>query len=103
MSHECLSVNPSLILIFTLCKVRAKIEYFKNTLTVLFHNGMSNNEKDFEMCIRAENVVLPKNGYFGVSAATGGLADDHDVLKLVTHSLRSPEMALTPDHVDQEV
>ena len=33
---------------------------------------MSNNDKDFEMCIRAENVVLPKNGYFGVSAATGG-------------------------------
>ena len=64
---------------------------------------MSNNEKDFEMCIRAENVVLPKNGYFGVSAATGGLADDHDVLKLVTHSLRSPDMALTPDHVNQEV
>jgi len=82
--------------------VRAKIEYFKNTLTVLFHNGMSNNDKDFEMCVRTENVVLPKNGYFGVSAATGGLADDHDVLKLVTHSLRSPEMALLPDHVDQE-
>ena len=33
------------------------------------------------MCIRAENVVLPKNGFFGVSAATGGLADDHDTLK----------------------
>ena len=82
--------------------VRAKIEYFRNTLTLLFHNGMSNNDKDFEMCVRAENVVLPKTGYFGVSAATGGLADDHDVLKLVTHSLRSPDMALTPDHVDQE-
>ena len=47
---------------------------------------------------RAENVVLPKNGYFGVSAATGGLADDHDVLKFITHSLRSPEMALVPDN-----
>ena len=23
--------------------VRAKIEFFKNTLTVMFHNGMSNN------------------------------------------------------------
>jgi len=82
--------------------VRAKIEYFKNTLTVLIHNGMSNNEKDFELCIRSENVVLPKNGYFGVSAATGGLADDHDVLKFVTHSLRSPDMALVPDSIDQE-
>jgi len=80
--------------------VKAKITYFQNTLTVLFHNGMSNNDKDYEMCVRTENVVLPKNGYFGVSAATGGLADDHDVLKLITHSLRSPEMALVPEGVD---
>jgi len=82
--------------------VRAKIEYYKNTLTVLIHNGMSNNDKDFELCVRSENVVLPKNGYFGVSAATGGLADDHDVLRFVTHSLRSPDQALVPDQVDQE-
>ena len=40
----------------------------------MFHNGMSNNEQDYEMCFRVENVVLPKNGYFGVTAATGGLA-----------------------------
>jgi len=82
--------------------VKAKIEYYQNTLTVLFHNGMSNNDKDYEMCVRSENVVLPKNGFFGVSAATGGLADDHDVLKFVTHSLRSPEMALVPDGLDAE-
>jgi hypothetical protein len=50
--------------------------------------------QDFELCIRAENVVLPKNGFFGLSAATGGLADDHDVLKFITHSLRSPELSL---------
>jgi len=82
--------------------VKAKIQYFKNVLTVYFHNGMSNNDKDYEMCIRTENVVLPKNGFFGVSAATGGLADDHDVLKLITHSLRSPEMALIRDEVDSD-
>ena len=41
---------------------------------VMFHNGMSNNERDFEMCFRVDNVILPKTGYFGVSAATGGLA-----------------------------
>lgn len=35
---------------------------------------MSNNEQDYEMCFRVDNVVLPKHGYFGVSAATGGLA-----------------------------
>jgi Legume-like lectin family len=43
-------------------------------LQVMFHNGMSNNDKDFEMCFKVDNVVLPKTGYFGISAATGGLA-----------------------------
>ncbi|KAB7496119.1 Protein ERGIC-53 [Armadillidium nasatum] len=71
--------------------IRAKIEYFKNVLTVLIHNGMTDNERDYEMCYRAENVFLPPKGYFGVTAATGGLADDHDVLRLLVHSLRSAD------------
>ncbi|XP_045483066.1 protein ERGIC-53 isoform X1 [Harmonia axyridis] len=69
---------------------RARIEYYQNILTVLFNNGMTNNEQDYEMCFRAENVYLPKNGYFGVSAATGGLADDHDVIHFLTNSLHQP-------------
>lgn len=67
--------------------VRAKIEYYHNVLTVMFHSGNTNNEDDYELCFRAENVYLPKYGYFGISAATGGLADDHDVLKFLTYSL----------------
>lgn len=51
---------------------------------------MTNNDQDYEMCLRAENVFLPQNGYFGVSAATGGLADDHDVLHFLTSSLHPP-------------
>ena len=74
--------------------VRAKIEFYMNTLTIMFHNGMSNNDRDFEMCMRVENVVLPKTGFFGISAATGGLADDHDVVKFSVYSLRSPDLAL---------
>lgn len=53
-------------------------------------SGMTNNEADFEMCFRSENVILPPNGYFGVSAATGGLADDHDVIHFLTSSLHVP-------------
>ena len=41
---------------------------------VFFHNGMTNNKDDYELCLRADNVELPKEGYFGVSGATGGLA-----------------------------
>ncbi|XP_012275732.1 protein ERGIC-53 [Orussus abietinus] len=69
---------------------RAKIEYYRNTLTLYFHNGMTNAEQDFDICMRAENIVLPRYGYFGVSAATGGLADDHDVLHFLTTSLHPP-------------
>lgn len=69
---------------------RARIEYYKNTLTVLFHNGMTQNPDEYELCLRAENVHLPANGYFGVSAATGGLADDHDVYHFLTTSLHQP-------------
>ncbi|XP_048001965.1 protein ERGIC-53 [Leguminivora glycinivorella] len=72
---------------------RARIEYYQNTLTVHFHNGMTNNEADYELCFRAENVVLPRGGYFGLSAATGGLADDHDVVHLLTSSLHSTQQA----------
>uniref|UniRef100_U5EV65 Putative mannose lectin ergic-53 involved in glycoprotein traffic n=1 Tax=Corethrella appendiculata TaxID=1370023 RepID=U5EV65_9DIPT len=69
---------------------RAKIEYYNNILTVLFHSGMTNNDQDYEVCLRAEGVMLPKNGYFGISAATGGLADDHDVFHFLTSSLHVP-------------
>ncbi|XP_030752265.1 protein ERGIC-53 [Sitophilus oryzae] len=65
---------------------RARIEFHNNILTLLFHNGMTNNEQDYEMCFRVENVFLPKSGYFGLSAATGGLADDHDVIHFLTSS-----------------
>jgi len=65
-----------------------KIEYNKRVLTVYYHNGLSENDNQYqEICARVENVDLPKNGHFGISAATGGLADDHDVLTFNTFSL----------------
>ncbi|GIY01519.1 protein ERGIC-53 [Caerostris extrusa] len=79
--------------------VRAKIEYYKNVLTILFHNGNSNNDEDFELCVRAENIYLPQHGYFGLSAATGGLADDHDALKFLTYSLYPPGTQPTSQNI----
>ncbi|XP_023226933.1 protein ERGIC-53-like [Centruroides sculpturatus] len=76
--------------------VRTKIEYYRNVLSILFHAGNSNNDDDYEMCMRVENVFLPQFGYFGISAATGGLADDHDVLKFLVSSLYPPGTQPTP-------
>merc|ERR1711881_631954 len=70
--------------------VRAKIRYFNNILTVFYHSGMSDKDEDYELCMRAENINLPKEGFYGITGATGGLADDHDVLKFITHSLTVP-------------
>lgn len=81
---------------------RARIEYYQNTLTVLFNNGMTANTEEYEMCLRAEGVVLPKTGYFGVSAATGGLADDHDVFHFLTTSLHAPGTFTEPSQVPDD-
>lgn len=43
---------------------------------IFYHNGVTSNRDDFEICARVENVDLPKQGYFGVSAATGALAGE---------------------------
>ena len=40
--------------------VKARVEYFHNILTVYIHNGMSNNDKDFEMCIRWETFIFDR-------------------------------------------
>ncbi len=55
------------------------------------HEGVSISDDDYELCAKVENLPelswLPKQGYWGVTAATGGLSDDHDVMSFITHSL----------------
>ena len=42
---------------------------------------------DYELCVKLVTDKIPLEGHFGVTAATGGLSDDHDVMKFLTHSL----------------
>ncbi|XP_028828889.1 protein ERGIC-53 [Denticeps clupeoides] len=76
--------------------VRAKITYYKKTLTVLINNGFTPDKEDYEFCTRIENMIIPVEGYFGISAATGGLADDHDVLSFLLFRLTEPGQQLPP-------
>lgn len=41
-------------------------------------------------CFKAEGVDLPSGYYFGMSAATSNLADDHDVLSFETYQVHPP-------------
>ncbi|XP_043933124.1 protein ERGIC-53-like [Protopterus annectens] len=70
--------------------VRARITYYKKTLSVAVNPGLADTEYAYESCAVVNDMILPKVGYFGVSAATGSLADDHDVLSFLTFSLREP-------------
>lgn len=70
--------------------VKLRVEYVRNVLTLYVHDGMTQQER-WELCLRAENIFLPKSGYFGLSAATGGLADDHDILSFSTYSVLSEQ------------
>ena len=73
--------------------IRIKAEYYKRTLTIYFHSGLSQDLSNYEICTQVDNLDLPKNGFVGISAETGGLADDHDALTFLTHSLIDPTSA----------
>ncbi|GAB5579534.1 protein ERGIC-53 isoform X1 [Prionailurus iriomotensis] len=114
--------------------VRAKITYYQKTLTscslntlghipvpslsaVMVNNGFTPDKNDYEFCAKVDNMVIPPQGHFGISAATGGLAagvplplcgctagwgynrgDDHDVLSFLTFQLTEPgKEPPTPD------
>ncbi|XP_030042381.1 protein ERGIC-53 [Microcaecilia unicolor] len=66
---------------------RARITYYKRTLKVYVNSGFSPEDDFYELCTEVKDMIIPPLGFFGVSAATGGLADDHDVLSFLTFSL----------------
>eukprot|EP00003_Mantamonas_plastica_P011809 TRINITY_DN2173_c0_g1_i1.p1 TRINITY_DN2173_c0_g1~~TRINITY_DN2173_c0_g1_i1.p1 ORF type:complete len:432 (+),score=170.50 TRINITY_DN2173_c0_g1_i1:273-1568(+) len=61
-----------------------KIIYQQKVLEVLVDVP---NTGEFKKCIHVDNIDLPTGYHLGVTAATGGLADNHDVISLVTRDL----------------
>lgn len=41
---------------------------------VMINNGFTPDKEDYEFCTKVDNMVIPGEGFFGISAATGGLA-----------------------------
>lgn len=80
--------------------VRAKLTYYKKTLTVMINNGFTPDKEDYEFCTKVDNMIIPKDGYFGISAATGGLADDHDVLSFLMFRLTEPGQEVPPPEAE---
>ncbi|XP_043290515.1 protein ERGIC-53-like isoform X3 [Cervus elaphus] len=68
---------------------RARITYWGQRLRVTLNSGLTPSDPD-EVCVDVGPLLLAPGGFFGVSAATSILADDHDVLSFLTFSLHEP-------------
>lgn len=53
------------------------IRYLHETLTVLTD---LENKNEWKVCFESANVKLPTGAYFGASATTGDLSDNHDII-----------------------
>jgi len=60
-----------------------RITYFNKRLTV----EKSLEDSAFSRCIDINNIDLPPGSYFGFTAATGQLADNHDIYRFVVRGL----------------
>lgn len=49
------------------------------------------NKKAWKECFAVKGVKLPVGYYFGVSAATGDLTDNHDIISMRTYDLATPD------------
>ena len=64
-------------------------------LKIWVHSGYSLNPgyADYDLCIQAHMTSFTlTEAYLGVTAATGGLSDDHDVMCFTVHSLTEREV-----------
>lgn len=51
----------------------------------------SDNEYGY-LCFKKDEVYLPKEGYFALSAMTGAFGDDHDIINMAVFKLLDSEM-----------
>ncbi|GCB60501.1 protein ERGIC-53-like [Scyliorhinus torazame] len=70
--------------------VGVRVRYYQKTLQLYLNVGVTDFDENYEFCAEVRDMNLPSSGYFGVSAATGGVADDHDVLSFLAFSLTQP-------------
>jgi len=70
------------------------IRYENNRLTVSTDIDGTNSWRE---CFSIDNILLPTHYYFGFSAATGELSDNHDIISVRTYQLDSSEQRRTED------
>lgn len=65
---------------------RLKFQYYKEKISLWYSSGIT-QEPEYELCLTYNYANMPTAKFLGLSAATGGLADDHDVISFLTFTL----------------
>lgn len=65
-------------------EARILVQYFHEELTIKTDIENSGIWRD---CVSVKGVYLPTHYYFGITAATGDLSDNHDILSIKTRIL----------------
>ncbi|XP_069799630.1 VIP36-like protein isoform X2 [Dendropsophus ebraccatus] len=75
------------------------IRYVKRRLTVMLD---IDGKQEWRDCLDVPGVRLPRGYYFGASAATGDLSDNHDIISLKVYQI-SVERSPAEEKMDKEV
>ncbi len=70
------------------------VRYQNNRLTV---STDIKGENSWAECFSIDDIHLPTHYYFGFSAATGELSDNHDIISVHTYQLDSNELRRMED------
>lgn len=68
----------------------------------MINNGFTPDKEDYEFCTKVDNMIIPSEGFFGISAATGGLAGIVNISKFEQSTKKPPAVAfyllINPTH-----
>lgn len=69
-------------------KARISFFYKKVKLEMATINNDNTVSDDYELCFEEDDVHLPIGYYFGFTAMTGGLSDNHDIIDVTTRNIK---------------
>lgn len=75
------------------CEAKVRQVAYETHLSIRYENEELHiktdisGDRQWKHCARLRRLHLPRSGYFGLSASTGDLSDNHDVLSLKVYEL----------------
>ncbi|XP_072029842.1 vesicular integral-membrane protein VIP36-like isoform X2 [Amphiura filiformis] len=75
------------------------IRYYKQRLTIMTD---VDGKSEWKPCLDVDGVRLPTGYFFGASAATGELADNHDIVSVKVYELEVPDLDESMDYANIE-